>query len=338
MLIEADTGLRGRFAASKYLDRGSDGSSKIYSAVEVASDCRVAVKVVDLEERLKEAEYEVTTLTSLRHPNIIALHAAFVFDKYAFFVLPLYSSCSLHCLLESDYKDGLPELAVSFVLMDTLKGVEYLHRCQLVHRSLKSSHLLVDCHGRVTLTGLRHCVKVERAIQCHCYPTDHAIRNLCWLSPEILAQNLQGYHLKSDVYSLGILALELANGKPPFEGLEACKVLFYKLQDVVPSLNASKCFKDSFDDFTNKCLEYDPSRRPSSHQLLRHPFIKQSKKSLSLWRFIHPSETKPLPEENSPPTKSTELNGAPALNGLHCDRLVVGEAEANQELSWSWPE
>ena len=107
---------------------------------------------------------------------------------------------------------------------------------------------------------MRHSIAIAQGIPFD-FPSQHALHNLPWLAPGILAQDLRGYGRPSDIYSMGILALELANGKAPFAGLEAEKVLLYKLRDIVPSLNASKCFREPFTDFTDRCLQYEPENR-----------------------------------------------------------------------------
>ena len=58
------------------------------------------------------------------------------------------------------------------------------------------------------------------------------MENICWLAPEVLAQDLSGYSFKSDCYSVGIAALELATGEAPFAGLPVTEVQWIDKESV----------------------------------------------------------------------------------------------------------
>ena len=125
------------------------------------------------------------------------------------------------------FQNGFPEKMVSIILRDVVEGLRYLHRLGFVHRSIRAKHFLIHQSGTVKLAGLRtmipmvqHGEKVH-VLHHHCTAT---VENICWLAPEVLAQDLEGYSSKSDVYSVGIAALELATGEAPFAGLPVTEV------------------------------------------------------------------------------------------------------------------
>ena len=68
------------------------------------------------------------------------------------------------------------------------------------------------------------------------------VDNICWLAPELLSQDLSGYSFQSDVYSVGIAALELATGEAPFAGLPVTEVCAVHLCCVVRHI---LCNRDS---------------------------------------------------------------------------------------------
>lgn len=203
-----------------------------------------------------------------------------------------YGSCK--DLLDAHFKEGLPELAIAYTLKETLRGLCYLHKQNVIHRSVRGSHILVGSHGRVKLSGLRYCRSIDHLAPTHLSPGKRITHDfpdvgfqssLLWASPELLEQNLAGYTVKSDIYSLGITACELANGAPPFDDMPKTKMLLKKISGVVPVLVDSKTvpgcqrsFNNSFHALVESCLRLEAHTRPRSVELLHSDFFKNTKK------------------------------------------------------------
>lgn len=150
----------------------------------------------------------------------------------------------------------------------------------------------------------------ERIKCLHTLPS-HSTKSINWFAPELLEQNLLGYSEKSDIYSVGITACELANGIAPFADLSSTLMLTEKIRGNQPSLLDSSTFpsdeiiaqamdsgigigewtadqtrqiyssrslSDSFHKFAEMCMSRYPESRNDALQLLTyHTFFKQCK-------------------------------------------------------------
>lgn len=298
-----------------------DGSASIHVARHIPSGRYISIRKVDLdmldreESGLSSLHRELSLMRLMQHDHILPYYCAFVAGRELWVVLPLMEQGSARDLLDKHFPDGLGETAIALILHDILLALDYMHNMGYIHRSVKASHIFLSRSGGVYLSGFRTAITMikdgQKLRAIHDFPAD-TVQNLHWLAPETLEQNLLGYDTKSDIYSLGIAACELANGCIPFSDMVPMKMLLEKINSTTPKLldsvtlgesegetTDSQTRRDSglgessypslgnepnpynrqfsleFHDFIEVCLRHDPSERPSAAELLEHDFFKQ---------------------------------------------------------------
>lgn len=249
-------------------------------------------------------------MRQFKHNNILQIHASFVFRLDLYVIAPVMCYGSAKDTYNNCFKSGFPETIAVLILRDLLLALEYLHRKNFIHRSVRASHILLD-ENRAVLTGFRDCISLvvhgERVKRFHTLPEHNSQKSLNWLAPELLEQNLLGYNERSDVYSVGVTVCELCNGIEPFSDMKTTLMLTEKIRGNQPSLldfttcpdeenliidqssdpeelrmalearqiYSTKHFSDNIHKFTEQCMLLNPLERPTVSQLLGHPVFKQ---------------------------------------------------------------
>lgn len=225
------------------IGRGLDGLLTVNLARYRPTGEHVTIRRIDLESCTNDmvtylqAELHVSKL--FHHPSILPYKSIFIAENELWVITPFMAYGSARDLICSHFSDGMGELTIAYILLGMIKALEYIHHMGYVHRSVKASHVLISADGQVCMCGLRSIFSLirhgQRAKVVHDFP-QYSIKVLPWLSPEVLQQNLQGYDSRSDIYSLGITACELANGHVPFKDMPPTQMLLEKLNGTVPCL------------------------------------------------------------------------------------------------------
>ncbi|CAG9856658.1 unnamed protein product [Phyllotreta striolata] len=295
-----------------------DNKAMVHLAKHLPTAELVAIKKFNLDkirEDIELVESEIILTRQLSHPNIIPYITSFVAGPEVCVVSPLMAYGSCRDLLTRHFSEGLLEPAIILILKDVLSALIYIHKKGYIHRAIRASHILVSDTGQICLTGLRYACPIikngkwQRAI--HSFPNSTE-KNLNWLSPELLQQNLQGYSEKSDIYSIGMVICELANGSEPFAGMAKTLMLTEKVRGCTPQLldrttvpreETIECGGDTdisanvldrrfgrdLHELVSLCFHWDVDMRPSASQLLSHSVFKAVKKAPPLPELLKPA-------------------------------------------------
>eukprot|EP01105_Mastigella_eilhardi_P009071 TRINITY_DN2159_c0_g1_i1.p1 TRINITY_DN2159_c0_g1~~TRINITY_DN2159_c0_g1_i1.p1 ORF type:complete len:637 (-),score=126.31 TRINITY_DN2159_c0_g1_i1:264-2174(-) len=243
--------------------RLADGSfGALYRTKHLATGFECVARV--LPKYSKEVEEEVEVLRKCKASHVVSYFGALRKEE-SLWILMEY--CELGSLLDimRTCNCTLSENEIEAVIEGVLFGLLVLHREKISHQDVKASNILMDDKMCVKLTdfGIADCLTRTTYVPKHIFRP-------WWTAPE-LARNIRT--TKADIWSLGITAIELAEGRPPRSDRTEAHFFEELLFSEPPTLTDSRKFSPQFSSFIASCLVKDPDSRPTVNDLLQHPFI-----------------------------------------------------------------
>ncbi|XP_046413203.1 myosin-IIIb-like isoform X2 [Neodiprion fabricii] len=269
-----------RFSLQELIGEGTYG--EVYSARDKTTDSLVAVKILEnVADNIEEIEEEYLVLRDLSlHPNIPLFHGIFLKKAPAqeedqlWFVMELCTGGSVTDLVQGLKKRGkrLTDDQIAYIIRETVEALIYLHSNHCMHRDVKGHNILLTEEARVKL--------VDFGVSSHLAATmarrNTSVGTPYWMAPEVIACEQQldsSYDSRCDIWSVGITAIELADGDPPLSELHPMRALFQIPRNPPPSLKNPDLFSPELTDFISECLVKDLEHRPFASELAEHPLL-----------------------------------------------------------------
>ena len=176
-------------------------------------------------------------------------------------------------LVKSHKGSSLKEDWIAYICREILRGLAHLHANKIIHRDIKGQNVLLTDNAEVKLVDFGVSAQLDKTIGRR----NTFIGTPYWMGPEVIVcdENPDAtYDNRSDLWSLGITAIEMAEGQPPLCDMHPMRALFLIPRNPAPKLKSAKKWSKKFNSFVEQCLIKDYTQRPNTEQLLKHPFIR----------------------------------------------------------------
>uniref|UniRef100_A0A3Q3AA67 non-specific serine/threonine protein kinase n=1 Tax=Kryptolebias marmoratus TaxID=37003 RepID=A0A3Q3AA67_KRYMA len=232
------------------------------------------------ENEQDEIKSEISMLKKFsNHKNIATYFGVFIkktrpgVDDQLWLVMEFCGAGSVTDLIKNTKGNTLKEEWIAYICKEIIKGLAHLHQHKVIHRDIKGQNVLLTENADVKLVDFGVSAQMDKTVGRR----NTFIGTPYWMAPEVIAceENPQAtYDCKSDVWSLGITAIEMAEGAPPLSDMHPMRALFLIPRNPPPRLKTKLKWSDKFKTFIDCTLAKNHTLRSSTEQLLQTPFIR----------------------------------------------------------------
>ncbi|KAI0383043.1 Pkinase-domain-containing protein [Hypomontagnella monticulosa] len=283
------------YSKQKKIGQGASGSVYVAKVKETAvsrvarevlqsqgSRAQVAIKQMDLahQPRKELIVNEIMVMKDSKHRNIVNFLDAFLRNNNAelWLVLEYMEGGALTDVIDNN--PVITEEQISTICLETCRGLQHLHSQNIIHRDIKSDNVLLDARGNVKITDFGFCAKLTETKSKRAT----MVGTPYWMAPEVVKQ--KEYGPKVDIWSLGIMAIEMIESEPPYLNEEPLKALYLIATNGTPRLKKPEKLSKELKAFLSVCLCVDVKSRASADELLQHDFLKHGCSLASLSELL----------------------------------------------------
>jgi len=229
----------------------------------------VAIKKMALNpSNMKLLVSEIRIMKESHHENIVDYNESYIQDGKLWVAMEYMGGGCLTEILEQFEHCQMSEAQIAYTAMETLRGLMYIHSLHRIHRDIKSDNILIGSNGEVKIADFGYAAQLTQQKS----KRNTIVGTPYWMAPELIRG--QNYDTKVDIWSLGIMIMEMAEGEPPYMEFPPLRALFLITTKGIPPLKDQSKWSPLFQEFINLCLQQDAEKRPDAPELLRHSFLK----------------------------------------------------------------
>lgn len=241
----------------------------MYKAIHKKSGDFFAIKIVEIGTEIESIKREISILKGCHNENIVNYFGSYFKDDSLWLIMEY---CAGGSVIDLARLIGKNEHLIASILYGSLKGLEYLHKNKKIHRDIKAGNILLDHLGNIKIADFGVSAELLNTFS----DKDTVIGTPFWMSPEVISKSK--YNKKTDIWSLGITAIEIAEGEPPYSHIHPIRAMFAIKNSPPQGLSNPNLWSAEFNSFVRKCLTIDPKKRPNTKELLNDPFIVKKNK------------------------------------------------------------
>ena len=266
-----------KYITNQEIGKGASGT--VVTAMELSSGNEVAIKQMNLASQPKKELIinEIIVMKENKQQNIVNYLDSYLVTEELWVVMEYLQGGSLTDVVTETI---LEEPQIAAICRECLQALHFLHSRNVIHRDIKSDNILLGMDGQVKITNFWFCAQITPEQN----KRDSLVGTPYWMAPEVVTR--KQYGTKVDIWSLGIMTIEMIEGEPPYLNENPLRALYLIATYGTPKINSPEKLSPDLRDFLAKSLEMDSNTRPSAEELLCHPFIKKAGPLSSLTRNI----------------------------------------------------
>eukprot|EP01125_Pyxidicula_operculata_P000541 TRINITY_DN1054_c1_g2_i3.p1 TRINITY_DN1054_c1_g2~~TRINITY_DN1054_c1_g2_i3.p1 ORF type:complete len:1214 (-),score=426.28 TRINITY_DN1054_c1_g2_i3:252-3437(-) len=269
---------------SVYDEIGDGGSGCVYIARDLQSEedsDPVAIKKIKLtKENQDQLEAEVYIMMSMEHENILLLKDCYYWKDKFWLVIEYMEGGALSDILQYHSTIQLTELQIRWIVYNVVKGLAYMHMNHRIHRDIKSENILIDKAGAVKIGDFGFAAQLTETKR----KRNTVGGTPYWMAPEAIAG--KDYDTSVDVWAVGILIIEMAEGEPPYIDLPELEALLMIRRKGAPPIKEPEKWSEGMNNLLKLCVAMRPRDRPPMTELLGHPWLQACRSDVNKSRLL----------------------------------------------------